>query len=86
MQLVEGWTKVTGKQVTYEKVGLAEAGTNLTEEMLEELKGSVGSMDDFGYFGSTGQKDLEWTLEQLEEEPGTWENFVRRHVPWFQDA
>lgn len=85
-QLVEGWTKVTGKHVTYEQVGLEEAIANLTEGMKEELKGSKSAMDEYGYFGLTGQNDLEWTLKQMEEEPTTWENFVRRHEPWFTDA
>lgn len=55
----------------------------MTEEMKEELKGSIGGMDEYGYFGWTGQDDLKWTLEQMEEEPVTWEDFVRRNTPWF---
>jgi hypothetical protein len=74
---------VTGKEVTYQQVGLREVGGNLTEEMKEELEESVDSMNEYTYFGPTGRKDLEWTLEQMDERPGTWEEFVRKHEPWF---
>lgn len=71
--------------MTYEQVGAKEVMKNLPEGMQEELKG-LGAMDTYGYFGLSGQKELDWTLEQVGEELGTWEDFVRRHEPWFEDA
>lgn len=48
IQLVEGWSKVTGKQVTYKQVGGGQIGGNMNEEMDEELKGSIGGMGILG--------------------------------------
>jgi hypothetical protein len=85
LQLAEGWSKVTVKSITYQQVNPGEAHGYLTEEMKKELKRNLGLMDVYGYFGPTGQEDLEWTLAQMEEEPRSWEDFVRGHQPWFGD-
>lgn len=86
LQLAEGWSKVTGRSVTYQQVDPGESRDNLTGEMRKELKGSVGLIDEYAYFGYTGQEDLEWTLAQMEDEPRSWEDFVRGHEPWFDEA
>ena len=44
-----------------------------------------GFMSEWEYFGPTGLKDLEWTLGEMEERPTTWEEFVVREGPWFEE-
>lgn len=81
-----GWKKVTGKTVGY--YSAAElAGRNpqmgMLPEQIEAIKDAEGLLTEYAYYGSTGSKDLGWTLEQLLDAPTTWEEFVQRHEPWF---
>ncbi len=85
-QMVDAWTKVTGKKVIFaQRTGGAPMGT-LSPEMVKSLKESNGLIGDYSYYGPTGKKDLEWTLAQMEEEATSWENFVEANEPWFEDA
>ena len=86
LQMVEGWTKVTGKEVIFAQGGGGASVGALTPEMVEALKEMTGLLDDYSYYGPTGKKDLEWTLAQLNEELTSWEDFVRANEPWFEDA
>ena len=87
LQLVEGWTRVTGKKVTYEQISDVNQGkSNLTEEMRKVLKESRGLISKYSYFGPTGKKDLDWTLAQMTDAPTSWEEFVRANEPWFPTA
>lgn len=83
LELVDGWTKVTGKKATYTQTSDGEMTGTLTAEMQRELKKSAGLMSDFSYFGPTGKNDLEWTLKQMTEKPTMWEDFVKANEPWF---
>lgn len=85
-QLVEGWAKVSGMKVVYEQIDPEKKQGTLTDEMHEQLKKSMGLINDWGYFGTTGRKDLEWTLAQMEEKPTTWEEFLGNSRPWFGGA
>lgn len=80
---METWTKVTGKELRL--TGDASAADPLPIEMRTELKIMKGLFSRYGYFGPTGQADLEWTLGQLSEKPNSWETFVIDHEPWFED-
>jgi hypothetical protein len=81
--LVDVWTKVTGKKVTYKQVEIDVAHADMPKEMREKLKSSLGLIDEYSYYGPTGKQDLEWTLAQLMEAPTSWEDFVRANEPWF---
>lgn len=83
LQLVEGWTKVTGTEVRYEQTSSGEKHRALTEDMHKQVKKNRGFIDDWGYFGPTGKTDLEWTLAQMAEKPTSWEDFLRNNEPWF---
>lgn len=83
LELVDGWTKVTGKKVLYEQSGPAEANRNLTAEMQHKL---MKMLDDSSYFGPTGMADLKWTLAQMKEAPTSWVEFLRANEPWFSDV
>jgi hypothetical protein len=83
LQLIEGWSQVTGVKVTYEQIGPGEKQGALTDEMHEQLKKSLGLINVWGYFGEKGRDDLDWTLKQMDEKPNTWEEFVRMNRPWF---
>lgn len=85
LQLVEGWTKVTGKKVTYAIVDSYEVkAMAMTPEQRAELKKSAELMNEYGYFGPTGQADLEWTQAQLKDQLTTWEEFLEANEPWFE--
>ena len=85
-QMVEGWTKVTGKKVIFTlRTSGAPMGA-LTPEMVKASKEMGGLISDYSYYGPTGKKDLEWTLAQMNEEVKSWEDFVRANEPWFEDA
>jgi hypothetical protein len=83
LELVDGWTKITGNKVTYAQVGANRAKGNLTAEMRRTLKKSAGLINGYSYFGPTGSQGLKWTLDQLTEVPNTWEHFVMANEPWF---
>jgi hypothetical protein len=87
LQLVDGWTNVTGKKVTYQQaIDVNQAKGNLTKEMHKVLKESRGLISKYSYFGPNGRQDLEWTLAQMTETPNIWEDFVRANEPWFPNA
>lgn len=81
-ELVEIWTKVTGKAVKLAK-GDPEAFNHLPEELKEAMKEAEG-MGKFGYYGPKGREDLQWTLEQVGEKLNTFEDFVKANEPWFE--
>ena len=83
LQLVNGWAKVTGKRVVYEQTTMDDVNSNLTAEMKRELKSNAGFMDKCSYFGPTGEDDLKWTLDQMNETPTEWEDFLKANEPWF---
>lgn len=84
-QMVDAWAKITGKNVIFiQRTGGAPMGA-LSPEMVKSLKESTGLISDYSYYGPTGKKDLEWTLAQMQEEPTSWEDFVKANEPWFQD-
>lgn len=72
--------------MTYEQVDMKIAGANLPKNMQEDLKGNLGDNDEWSYFGPTEKENLKWTLGQMFEKPGTWEEFLKRHAPWFGEA
>jgi len=87
LQLVDGWTKVTGKTVRYSMVSPDEmASEAMTPEMRAELKKSANLINEFSYFGPNGQADLEWTQAQVKDNLTTWEEFVKSNEPWFGDV
>ncbi|KAL8841788.1 MAG: hypothetical protein Q9170_000821 [Blastenia crenularia] len=80
-EMIEGWKKVTGKDLKF--VQATSGGSGLPSEVLKMLKGGAGLIDDYQYYGPTGQKDLQWTLAQMDDAPTTWEKFVEVNKPWF---
>lgn len=85
-QMVDAWTKVTGKKVVFvRRTGGAPMGA-LSLQMVTSLKESTGLISDYSYYGPTGKKDLEWTLAQMHEEPTSWEDFIKANEPWFEDV
>jgi hypothetical protein len=85
LQLVDGWTKIMGKKVVYEQTDVEKANANLTPEMQRELKKSTGLLDEYHYFGLSGEDDLRWTLAQMKEAPTTWEDFLKVNDSWFNE-
>ncbi len=86
-QLIETWKEVTGKDVRFTQIPVGTArGSAITPEMARVLQESAGLISEFSYFGPTGEKDLEWTLSQIDDVLNSWETFVRANGPWFEDV
>ena len=89
-EVVAGWKEVTGHDV---KIVHVDAGArmlsasipDMSPEMQKVLREASGLLKEYGYYGPTGRKDLQWTLDQMEDKPTTWKVFVRKNEPWFQD-
>ena len=84
-ELVDGWKKITGKEVHYVKTKFEVPEGPLAPETVKLLDDTMngGLMEDYGLFGPTGRSDLEWTLKQMDDVPTTWEEFVKANEPWF---
>jgi hypothetical protein len=86
-QIVDGWSAVTSKTVTYEQQSSGDFRARLPEKM-KALLGQAGKLlNEWSYFGPEGEKGVEWTLRQMELEgggkPGTWVEYLEREGPWF---
>lgn len=82
-EMVRGWTKITGKEMKFVQADSGSSNQALPPETAKMLKDGAGLIDEYHYYGPTGQKDLEWTLAQLDDSPTTWEKFVEANEPWF---
>ncbi|KAL9615220.1 MAG: hypothetical protein Q9167_000314 [Letrouitia subvulpina] len=82
-QIVETWSQVTGRTVTFVPRPPDSASAGMTPEMVKVQRESAGLIKDYHYYGPTGPKDLEWTLAQIKEPLTTWEEFVKKNEPWF---
>ena len=82
-EMVSTWTKITGKKVTFVQIPSGTSSSSLPPAMMAMVKESAGLITEYSYYGPTGMKDLEWTLAQMEDAPGSWEDFVQANEPWF---
>jgi len=74
--MADSWTKITGKTV---KIHASTTGS-----VSPAMQANFDLMVKYGgYFGETGQRDLEWTLGQVSQKLRTWEDFVQDNEPWF---
>lgn len=88
-QMVQAWSEITGKRVDFIQVAPgASKSPVMTPEMMEVSKKAKGLIKDWSYYGPTGRDDLEWTLRQIDESEvlTSWEEFVRRNEPWFENV
>ena len=84
LEMVDAWTKVTGKKVEFVQLPHGTSrSTSLSPEMRQSLQESTGLIKDYSYYGPTGREDLEWSLAQVGEKLTSWEEFVRENEPWF---
>lgn len=79
--LVPALSKAAGREVKY--VHNESPSKGMPPEIAEAMREVNGFMEEVKYYGPTGPEDLQWTLEQLEEKPTTWESFVEANGPWF---
>ncbi|KAL8861544.1 MAG: hypothetical protein Q9178_002068 [Gyalolechia marmorata] len=82
-ELVETWKKVTGKDIKLGQASDEAWGQNIPPEIMGVLKDSSGLIEDYRYYGPSGQEELEWTLAQMDDPPTTWAKFVEANEPWF---
>lgn len=81
--MVETWTTVTGTTVKLENSRDAVDYGKMSKEQREDVERAGYLIMEYGYFGPTGQADVDWTLKQATEKLRTWEDFVRDYEPWF---
>ncbi|KAL8791095.1 MAG: hypothetical protein Q9213_000302 [Squamulea squamosa] len=81
--MVEIWTKVTGKEIKLGQASMEAWGQSHPPELLSVLETTSKFVDDYQLFGPGGQEDLNWTLAQMDDPPTTWEKFVEANEPWF---
>jgi hypothetical protein len=74
VEMCETWSKVTGNTVQF--------GGSTAEQRDDSEIGKAVEKDSH-YYGVGSKEELDWTLAQMEEKPGSWENFVKTHEPWF---
>ncbi|KXJ85062.1 hypothetical protein Micbo1qcDRAFT_224866 [Microdochium bolleyi] len=82
-EMARGWSRVTGRKVVYHQVDINESLAHMPKEQRVQLAGSLASLEDVGYFGPGGQRDLEWTLGHVTANLRTWEEFIIDNEPWF---
>ncbi|KIW17658.1 hypothetical protein PV08_04853 [Exophiala spinifera] len=78
-EIRDTWTDVTGTPVVYDD---AVSDNNMNEAVKASLKNRNRSL---GYYGAKGDEGIEWTLQQVKEKLTTWEEFVKRGEPWFEN-
>jgi len=79
IELLETWKRVTGTKVEF------RTWNPPSSSLLSNLNDSTALFDKYSYYGFDGQKDLDWTLQQLTDKPTTWEKFVKDYEPWFEN-
>ncbi|KAI1424194.1 hypothetical protein F5Y12DRAFT_465645 [Xylaria sp. FL1777] len=82
LEMVDIWTKVTGKTVKLVQSTSASDYAGLSEEQKKEAK-TTALLDEYGYYGPTGDDDLAWTIKQVNGRLRTWDEFLRDNEPWF---
>ncbi|QKX63770.1 uncharacterized protein TRUGW13939_10941 [Talaromyces rugulosus] len=78
---VDTWSAVSGKEVIIPK---EEDIPLLTSDPIQQKLARPGTLlEEWGYYGPTGEKDLYWTHNQLDEKLTTWKEFLESNGPWF---
>ena len=67
-EMMESLSKVTGKKWIAKGASDPEAASKINNEQY--------------YYGSTGKKDWEWTLAQMNEKPAMLETWFEANGPW----
>ena len=85
-EMVETWSRVTGKNVNFKQVDAMDLGDSVPEAIKLVMKDSSGLISDHSFYGPKGQEDVAWMLGEMEDKPTTWEEFLKREGPWFVDG
>lgn len=84
-EMIETWSRVSGRQVRL--ITEEEIPTVIDDPFHQKMARAMPLLTEYGYYGPTGPKDLEWTLAQMDEGKDgrltSWEDFLVRHGPWF---
>ncbi|KAL8719780.1 MAG: hypothetical protein Q9181_008021, partial [Wetmoreana brouardii] len=80
--MIESWKKITGKEMKFVQA-VSASSQALPPKAAEMLKAGAGLIEKFRMYGLTAEKDLEWTVAQLDDPLTSWEDFVKANEPWF---
>lgn len=61
VEMVDTWTKVTGRAIRFQQTGDSGEYSTLSEAQKHELKKAGCLITKYSYFGPTGKQDLSWT-------------------------
>jgi uncharacterized protein YbjT (DUF2867 family) len=82
-ETVDTWSAVSGKNVI---LPTEEDIPFLSSDPVQQSFSRPNSLlTEWAYFGPTGEEDLRWTLEQLDEKLTTWKEFLESSGPWFEE-
>ncbi|CRG82732.1 hypothetical protein PISL3812_00077 [Talaromyces islandicus] len=77
---VDTWSTVSGKEVILPEEDIPL----LTSDPLQQKMSRPGTvLEKWGYYGPTGEEDLCWMHNQLNEKLTTWKEFLESNGPWF---
>jgi uncharacterized protein YbjT (DUF2867 family) len=80
---VDSWSAVSGKKVVLPAI--SDIPT-LTDDPIKQMFARPAPLfTKWAYYGPTGQQDLDWTIEQVDERLTTWREFLEANGPWFED-
>lgn len=77
-ELVTAMSKVAGKEVKYQQVPKDVFANFLPEAIREVMLNMYSYIEEFGYFGAEGAKEVEWARKNARGEVTGLEEFLRR--------
>jgi hypothetical protein len=83
-EVVDTLSKVIGKKVSLPSSPIELVG--LPDDVKSLLVRGDALVNKYSYFGPAGPAGLEWTLAQMDEKPTTWEEFLVKNGPWFEEV
>jgi hypothetical protein len=83
-EIVDTLSKVSGKKVSLPS-GPIDHG-DIPDDVKRLVVRTEAVVNKYPYFGPGGPAGLEWTLAQMDEKPITWEEFLVKNGPWFEEV
>lgn len=75
-QIAKAMSDATGKTVVYEEVSREECMKGFPELIAGIYRDMYSYFTEVGYFGANSEQKLQWTLEQIDGQPGSFEEWL----------
>ncbi|KAH6714136.1 NmrA family transcriptional regulator [Leptodontidium sp. MPI-SDFR-AT-0119] len=83
-QVIDIMMEVTGEKLSWIQLSLKDFASSLPAHFRDELTESARMLCEYDYYGPTGEKDLQWTLNQMDGTPTSFEKCLVEQGPWFE--